>query len=667
MIMAQAQFSSNIEAYSEWKKSLIETIEQYDNWLNNNQEEEGDAGLHIFETLQALRHDRITIAFVAEFSRGKTELINSIFFAQYKTRLLPSSAGRTTMCPTELYYNKIDARPCLRLLPIETRLEDISLNDFKKDLGKWAYIELNPDSIEDMSHAFTELVKTKRVSFDEARRLGLHEDVSLHEYHSDHTDVMIPMWRHALINFPHPLLQQGLVILDTPGLNSLGSEPELTVSMLPGAQAVVFILGADTGVTKSDMDIWQKHLHIFRHSHRHGLLVALNKVDTLWDDLKTWEEIANDVARQCMETARTLKVKEEQVLPISAQKGLVAKVRGDKELLKESNLDRFEEILAKEIMPQKEKLVRDTLISDMSELMLTTKRVITSKLKSRVRSLNEFTKFTDKSELVVEELLEETRKEQVRYRGNLQNLRDSRQILAGHSERLQEMIHLEKLDALVEKTRKEMKGSWTTAGLKKAQKDFFEGSYQMMEAANKQLEITNRMVQSVYNRFKADEDFSELEPNLFSLDYYLNEINDQFKEGEDFRESVITTFSEQNFVIRKFFLSLVSRTRNIYYQLNKELDEWSLRVLSPLISQVKAHKKDLDEQLAHLKKVSQSKEAMDARVHNLKQECAQLQKQLNEINAMLTTINTPMPEIDEKASTVSFLDNVTPIRQNAGS
>ena len=50
--------------------------------------------------------------------------------------------------------------------------------------------------------------------------------------------VEIPCWRHALVNYPHPLLKKGLVILDTPGLNALGTEPELTLSMIPSAHAV---------------------------------------------------------------------------------------------------------------------------------------------------------------------------------------------------------------------------------------------------------------------------------------------------------------------------------------------------------------------------------------------------------------------------------------------
>src|SRR3569623_322845 len=98
--------------------------------------------------------------------------------------------------------------------------------------------------------------------------------------------VEIPKWRHALINIAHPLLKHGLVILDTPGLNAIGAEPELTGNLIPQAHAVLFILAADTGVTKSDLAIWREHL-IAEDSDADSRLVVLNKIDTMWDALST--------------------------------------------------------------------------------------------------------------------------------------------------------------------------------------------------------------------------------------------------------------------------------------------------------------------------------------------------------------------------------------------
>jgi hypothetical protein len=127
---------------------------------------------------------------------------------------------------------------------------------------------------------------------------------------------------------PHPLLEQGLVILDTPGLNAIGAEPELTVSLIPQAHAVVFILGAETGVTRSDLSIWREHL-ITEDEGNDTRFVVLNKIDTMWDSLSTPAQIEQQIERQREGAARLLEVPLAQVLPVSAQKGLQAKIQRD--------------------------------------------------------------------------------------------------------------------------------------------------------------------------------------------------------------------------------------------------------------------------------------------------------------------------------------------------
>ena len=76
------------------------------------------------------------------------------------------------------------------------------------------------------------------------------------------------------------------MVLDTPGLNAIGTEPELTLGLLPSAHAALFVLGADTGVTRSDLDIWNDHLG----GQGLSCFVVLNKVDTLADPLASPEE-----------------------------------------------------------------------------------------------------------------------------------------------------------------------------------------------------------------------------------------------------------------------------------------------------------------------------------------------------------------------------------------
>jgi hypothetical protein len=103
----------------------------------------------------------------------------------------------------------------------------------------------------------------------------------------------IPRYRYAIINYPHPLLESGLTILDTPGHNTMGAEPELTVHRIPDAAAIVFMLGADTGVTRTDRELWSEHIEPIRGIEQ-NCYVVLNKIDGLRDGFKPETRCSRD-------------------------------------------------------------------------------------------------------------------------------------------------------------------------------------------------------------------------------------------------------------------------------------------------------------------------------------------------------------------------------------
>lgn len=141
------KFAQQFTAYSDWRKTLTQSIEQYRQWINEEELSDAQLEQRIDYLLERLGEDKLIVAFVAEFSRGKSELINAIFFASYRMRLLPSSAGRTTMCPTELLYDK--SKPnAIMLLPIETRLTDVSTTEYKRYIDEWTVIPFDVTSNE---------------------------------------------------------------------------------------------------------------------------------------------------------------------------------------------------------------------------------------------------------------------------------------------------------------------------------------------------------------------------------------------------------------------------------------------------------------------------------------------------------------------------------------
>ena len=115
-------FNEQFDQHGAWRREFALRLKLLSEWLKDHDLLDAAVEERLRRLETQVRSDKVMVAFVAEFSRGKSELINAIFFAGYGRRIMPASAGRTTMCPTELGYDA-DVPPCLRLLPIETRLQ----------------------------------------------------------------------------------------------------------------------------------------------------------------------------------------------------------------------------------------------------------------------------------------------------------------------------------------------------------------------------------------------------------------------------------------------------------------------------------------------------------------------------------------------------------------
>ena len=196
---------SKVKEYQSWRSHLMQVISDYRDWLGASAHADAIQELRLYDVLEMLKRDQLVMAFLAEFSRGKTETINALFFSDFNQRLLPSEPGRTTMCPTEIFW---DAReePCIKLLPIGTRLSDDTLTYFKSTPNAWTKFRLNIDDPEQMKDTLRKLIDQKEVTQGEAEDLGLFnsDDVSMINELEKQGLLKIPVWRHAIINYPHP-------------------------------------------------------------------------------------------------------------------------------------------------------------------------------------------------------------------------------------------------------------------------------------------------------------------------------------------------------------------------------------------------------------------------------------------------------------------------------
>ena len=643
------ELAARFEAYSDWRRRLSAGISGLHEWLSQQELADAQADLKIQHLLERLHQDKLVIAFVAEFSRGKSELINAIFFADFGQRLLPSSAGRTTMCPTELLYDPTRP-PSIRLLPIETRAKDGSVAEFKNYADEWVTLALDLSSADKMSQVLSQVSQTKRVPVALARKYGLHDDggnVLAPLSAADQGAVDIPCWRHAVINFPHPLLQQGLVILDTPGLNAIGTEPELTLNLLPNAHAILFILAADAGVTRTDIDVWQNHLVGVDPATKAGRLVVLNKIDGLWDELKSGDEIEAEIARQVKNSAQTLAIPPAQVFAVSAQKALLAKVNGDDALLAKSRLPQLEQALSEELIPAKRDIVGTATRTEIRTLAATVRSILDARSAGIQEQLAELRGLRGKNQDVVEHMMERIKQEKDLFERGMQRYTALRTVFTQQTNALYESIGLETLREAAGGTRKRIEDSPFTKGVRTAMSDFFATIRGNIEqSAQKTLEIHD-MMQAMYTRFANEHGLEPFTPPPFSMLKYQKEIDRLERAYNVHFNTLWNMVSKAKFTLMKrFFETIATRVKHVYDIANRDLESWLRSVMAPLETQVREHHMQLRRRLESVKRIHRASDELEERIVELEQAESGLRAQSDALGREVVAIDAVIEQTE---------------------
>ncbi len=634
-------FNEQFDQHGAWRREFGLRLKLLAEWMKNH--ELLDAGveerLHRLET--QVRSDKVMVAFVGEFSRGKSELINAIFFAGYGRRIMPASAGRTTMCPTEMGYDP-EVPPCLRLLPIESRLQPQALMEWRMVPEKWTRVDLDVNDPQQLAAALEKVAETRMVTPEEARALGLwdHQDPVDNPRVDAQGLVEVPKWRHALINIAHPLLRQGLVILDTPGLNAIGAEPELTVSLLPQAQAVVFILGADTGVTKSDLAIWREHL-IVDADGADLRLVVLNKIDTLWDALSTPARVQAQIDRQCESTAEILGVPRSQVIPVSAHKGLVGKVTDDAELLAASCLPGLEQVLGQGIMGQRQKILGTAVAAGISSLRLETGRVINIRRRDLAEQMMELKGLQGKNSTVIKHMRTRISQEQAEFDLSGAKIHAVRSV---HLKLLREVF-----DSLSATTLKAEMAELNTAlhqkglklGIKRAYGETFDrlrGTFRKVQSLCTEIQA---MLAATFRQLNGEHGFSLQAPGEPQLAPYVQDL-DMVERGHLQYLGLGNAFRlAQSEFADRLVRALATRLRTIHETALGDVELWSKTAAAQLDAQLRERRRNFGRRIEAIDRIQQATGGLNDRIGEIESQEAtltELESKLGELTNYLIRV-----------------------------
>jgi len=609
--------------FSERRMRLATAITDYADWLDRQHGIDAERTLRLADTASGLRQDKLVVAFVAEFSRGKTELINALFFADHGQRLLPSDAGRTTMCPTELFSTP-DEAPSLCLLPIETRRRSESLARLKHMPIEWCRVLLDPTDPRQLQESLKKLTETRLMPAVDAIELGLWSSEDASERHLLRADgtVEVPAWRYTMVNYPHPLLQAGLTILDTPGLNALGAEPELTLSVIPNAHAVMFLLATDSGVTRSDLEIWQKHVH--RHANYH--VAVLNKIDMLWDELKSDAEVQASIERQAEETARVLKLPRSRVFTVSAQKALAATIRGDAAMRVRSGIESLEYLLAHQVIPARRDMLYHAVSREVMSLLDESRVDLAARLKRSSDEMIQLSQLSGKNRELIEQSRANLQQEKDSYDITADQFRLTRKMMKAQGDHLLSYLSEDTLSVICKAGRAAMESSLTTRGLTGGIRQLSE---QMGERLQEATQLADNMLDALdqaYIRFHRQHHLPKMQVPRLDLGAYRNRLEALTRETEAFCKDPANLMLEKRFMIRRFYAGLAEEARKAFGLARMEAERWLRIALDPIMTRIREHKQYLDTRLASLQRILENMGTLHSRMAQIKQEISELRQ-----------------------------------------
>jgi hypothetical protein len=445
--------------------------------------------------------------------------------------------------------------------------------------------------------------------------------------------VEIPRWRYAIINFPHPLLESGLAILDTPGHNTMGAEPELTVHRIPDAAAIVFMLGADTGVTRTDRELWSEHIETI-HGIEHSCYVVLNKIDGLRDGFKPESQVLSDIDRMVRTSAEALRVQPTRVFALSAKQGLVARIQDDRDGLIKSRLYRLEQALARGMVHQRRVDHARAIGAETRTALAEARALIDSRVGFAREQAEELTALQGRNQKLVETLARKATNERLR-------IEQARAVMMGmrtvHNRHADELTRLLDPNAVREggiRTRAAVQGSKFSSGIGGSLDQFFREARERLKKAVEVIGEARAMMTSVGRKFSQEYQIASVEVPEFATDRFFVEL-DRLEDrcARDFKGAGSLLTRRRSTLSSLFFDSVVLKVIHVFEIADREVRTWMNGFIRPLDAQLTAFQEQSNARIEGMGRIQNAETDLVARLGELNALTMGMERHLEEWEA----------------------------------
>jgi hypothetical protein len=561
---APSSLEAALESLTHWRAELAAGLESLRRWAQAGRLIDEQAASRLAHLERRLASERLTIAFVAEQSRGKSELINALFFGEQGMRLLPASGGKI-LCPTEILWDATRA-PSIRLLPIETRESGRALREYMNEADAWHELPLDPRRPETVPVACEALTQSRQVD-----------------------GAAVPRWRYAIINFPHPLLAAGVAILDTAGFRTLASEPELSFHRVPDAAAVVFMISAESSITPADQALWTEHVATIG-GIEDTCFVVLNKIDGLRDGARGEGQVLTEIDRQVKTVADALGIAPTRIFALSAKQGLAAKMQGDRDGLVRSRLYRLEQALSRGLVHQRRLAHATGARAEVRGVLAEMRALIASRLDFANGQLEELTALKDKNQKLVELLARKAGVERGRLEQARAMMSGLRVVHNKHAGELERLLDPAAARESAMRAREAVGGSAFSKAIGEILAGFFRDARETIVHAIAVIQEARKVMAAVRQKMTVEYKIAPVEAAPFATERFLIEL-DRLEEHctREFKGGSNLLLRSRKALGTLFFDTVALQVIHVFEIADRETRAWLAGFIRPLESQINAY------------------------------------------------------------------------------
>ena len=244
---------------------------------------------------------------------------------------------------------------------------------------------------------------------------------------------------------------------------------------------------------------------------------------------------------------------------------------------------------------------------------------------------------------MIDDMTVKLKKQGEDYDREVESFHVTRRLLSDQTKKLLGLLSITHFDELIANTRLVMRNSWTTPGLSRGMQTFFSGTFSDLRRVEAQTEEIRTLVEKIYTRFHRVHGLPKMQPARFSAMAFMIQYRNLYREAESFRNSPSMMITEQHFVVKKFFITMVSRARVIFMECNRSVHNWAKAVLIPIYSQIEEHKTTIDRRLDNLDRLRGNHATLDERKGDIKKVLGDLNRQATLIDGIITNIYGTVP------------------------